>query len=102
MSNSNNKGGNVRLTIAPLAASAANDAEFCDSPGAFYRFGLRRSMLYASMTGCALLILLGTTWAFSRIAGPRPGLGVLFAGGLVALSGVVYMQWRKLAVTQPA
>ena len=24
------------------------------------------------------------------------------AGGLVALSGVVYMQWRKLAVTQPA
>ena len=24
------------------------------------------------------------------------------AGGLVALSGVLYMQWRKLAVTQPA
>jgi drug/metabolite transporter (DMT)-like permease len=24
------------------------------------------------------------------------------AGGLVALSGVVYMQWRKLAVTQAA
>jgi hypothetical protein len=46
MSNSNDKGGNARLTIAPLAASAANDAEFCDSPGAFHRFGLKRSMLY--------------------------------------------------------
>jgi hypothetical protein len=47
MKNSHDKGGNARLTIAPLAASAANDAEFCDSPGAFCRFGLRRSMLYA-------------------------------------------------------
>ena len=28
--------------------------------------------------------------------------GYQIAGGLVALSGVVYMQWRKLAVTQPA
>jgi hypothetical protein len=46
MKNSNDKGGNTQLTIAPLAASAANDAEFCDSPGAFYRFGLKRSMLY--------------------------------------------------------
>jgi drug/metabolite transporter (DMT)-like permease len=27
--------------------------------------------------------------------------GFQIAGGLVALSGVVYMQWRKLAVTQP-
>jgi hypothetical protein len=44
--NSNNKGGNARLSITPLAASAANDAEFCDSPGAFHRFGLKRSMLY--------------------------------------------------------
>jgi hypothetical protein len=46
MKNSIDKGGNARLTIAPLAASAANDTEFCDSPGAFYRFGLKRSMLY--------------------------------------------------------
>jgi len=46
MKNSPDKGGNARLTIAPLAVSAANDAEFCDSPGAFYRFGLKRSMLY--------------------------------------------------------
>jgi hypothetical protein len=33
-------------TTSPVAASPANDAEFCDSPGAFYRFGLKRSMLY--------------------------------------------------------
>jgi hypothetical protein len=46
MKNSNDTGGNARLTIAPLTASAANDAEFCDSPGAFHRYGLRRSLLY--------------------------------------------------------
>ena len=33
-------------TTAPVTASPANDAEFCDSPGAFSRFGLRRSLLY--------------------------------------------------------
>lgn len=33
-------------TIAPVQASPLNDAEFCDSPGAFVRFGLRRSLLY--------------------------------------------------------
>jgi hypothetical protein len=33
-------------TTAPVTASPANDAEFCDSPGAFMRFGLRRSLLY--------------------------------------------------------
>jgi hypothetical protein len=33
-------------TTAPVQASPANDAEFCDSPGAFQRFGLRRSLLY--------------------------------------------------------
>ena len=47
MKNSHDKDGNARLTIAPLAAPAANDAEFCDSLGAFYRYGLRRSLLYA-------------------------------------------------------
>ena len=40
------KDSNVHQTVAPVAASAANDAEFCDSPGAFVRFGLRRSLLY--------------------------------------------------------
>jgi hypothetical protein len=33
-------------TITPVTASPATDAEFCDSPGAFQRFGLRRSLLY--------------------------------------------------------
>jgi len=33
-------------TTSPVAASSAGDAEFCDSPGAFQRFGLRRSLLY--------------------------------------------------------
>ena len=33
-------------TTAPVTASAASDAEFCDSPGAFQRFALRRSHLY--------------------------------------------------------
>jgi hypothetical protein len=33
-------------TTAPVTASPANDAEFCDSSGAFVRFGLRRSLLY--------------------------------------------------------
>jgi len=33
-------------TTAPVTVSPASDAEFCDSPGAFARFGLRRSLLY--------------------------------------------------------
>jgi len=33
-------------TTALVQASPANDAEFCDSLGAFVRFGLRRSLLY--------------------------------------------------------
>ena len=41
-----NAEGGTAHTTAPVAASPASDAEFCDSPGAFYRFGLRRSMLY--------------------------------------------------------
>ena len=41
-----NAGGDTAKTIAPVQASPANDAEFCDSPGAFARFGLRRSLLY--------------------------------------------------------
>jgi len=42
-----NLGGQLtEITTAPVAASPANDAEFCDSPGAFMRFGLRRSLLY--------------------------------------------------------
>jgi hypothetical protein len=47
MAKSINIGGQrTEETTAPVAASPANDAEFCDGPGAFYRFGLKRSMLY--------------------------------------------------------
>jgi hypothetical protein len=34
------------VTTKPVTASPVGDAEFCDSPGAFQRFGLRRSLLY--------------------------------------------------------
>ncbi len=34
-------------TSAPIQASSAIDAEFCDSPGAKSRFGLGRSYMYA-------------------------------------------------------
>jgi hypothetical protein len=46
-------------TIATVQASPANDAEFCDSPGAFSRFALKRSTLYklheeGLVDGCSL------------------------------------------------
>jgi hypothetical protein len=44
---STNIGGQITdKTTASVAASPAYDAEFCDSPGAFYLFQLKRSMLY--------------------------------------------------------
>jgi hypothetical protein len=46
MNTNNHAVGGSAHTIAPVQASPANDAEFCDSPGAFARFGLRRSLLY--------------------------------------------------------
>jgi hypothetical protein len=39
------EGGSAKTT-APVQASPALDAEFCDSPGAYARYGLRRSLLY--------------------------------------------------------
>jgi len=33
-------------TTAPVTASPFFDAEFCDSPGAFHRFALKRTYLY--------------------------------------------------------
>lgn len=45
--NTNNAAGNpAQTTIAPVTASPAHDAEFCDSHGAKARFGLGRSYLY--------------------------------------------------------
>ena len=46
LKNSINAAGETAKTIAPVQASPVNDAEFCDSPSAFVRFGLRRSLLY--------------------------------------------------------
>ena len=33
-------------TTAPVTASPDSNAEFCDTPSAYTRFGLRRSLLY--------------------------------------------------------
>ena len=33
-------------TAAPVQASPASEAEFCDNGGAYLRFGIRRSLLY--------------------------------------------------------
>ena len=46
-------------TTAPVQASLANDAEFCDNPGAYLRFGMKRSLLYqlhaeGLIDGCSL------------------------------------------------
>jgi hypothetical protein len=41
-----NAAGDTAKTIAPVQTSPANDAEFCDSLGAYHRFGLKRSLLY--------------------------------------------------------
>ena len=40
------EGGTTHKT-APIQASSAIDAEFCDSPGAKTRFGLGRSYMYS-------------------------------------------------------
>jgi len=60
ISNKRNIGGQqTETTTDPVQASPAFDAEFCDSPGAFYRFGMRRSLLYelhaeGLIDGCSL------------------------------------------------
>lgn len=51
MNNTANTGGHPK-TIAPLSEAVAKashnqDPEFCDSPGAKFRFGLGRSYLYS-------------------------------------------------------
>ena len=54
-----NAAGGTAHTTAPIQASSAIDAEFCDSPGAKSRFGLGRSYLYELekarlIRGCSL------------------------------------------------
>jgi hypothetical protein len=36
----------TETTTAPVQASPAFEAEFCDNGGAYLRFGIRRSLLY--------------------------------------------------------
>jgi hypothetical protein len=53
-----NAEGDTAKTIAPVT-SLANDAEFCDSVGAYDRFGIKRSLLYelhaqGLIRGCSL------------------------------------------------
>ena len=43
----NNTGGNAPLSVAPVAASPADDVEFVDAPGLQSRFGIKRSLAYA-------------------------------------------------------
>lgn len=47
MKKTNNVGAQSDMITAPVMSSPLNDAEFVDSPGAFVRFGLRRSLLYS-------------------------------------------------------
>lgn len=47
MQNTKDALGNSEQTVAPVQASPAQDAEFCDSPGAKSRFGLGRTYLYS-------------------------------------------------------
>jgi hypothetical protein len=54
MKNSSDKGGNARITVAPIAASPANDAEFVDCPGLQARFGIKRSLAYALLAEGAI------------------------------------------------
>lgn len=56
---------------------------------------VRRSLLYGGLTACVLAIFLGTTWALSLFAGPRPGLAALMASGLVALSAQPLRRWLQ-------
>ena len=45
--NSTRANGEIAQTTAPINASPVHEAEFCDCQGAFLRFGLKRSLLYA-------------------------------------------------------
>jgi hypothetical protein len=41
-------------TVAPVAASPVNDAEFVDAPGLQNRFGIKRSLAYALLADGAI------------------------------------------------
>ena len=54
MKKSINLGGNARTSIAPVAVSPANDAEFVDAPGLQSLFSIKRSLAY-SLLGDGLI-----------------------------------------------
>jgi two-component system NarL family sensor kinase len=56
---------------------------------------LRRSLLYAGLSVGILCIFLATTLVAGQVAGPRPGVGVLLASGLVALSAQPLRRWLQ-------
>jgi drug/metabolite transporter (DMT)-like permease len=76
-----------------VAVLASGFGSYCWNIGA-NRLGVAVASLWVN-----LVPFFAVLW--SMIYGFMPN-AYQIAGGLVALSGVVYMQWRKLAVTQPA
>jgi drug/metabolite transporter (DMT)-like permease len=76
-----------------VAALASGLGSYCWNIGAA-RLGVAVASLWVN-----LVPFFAVLWSMTYGFMPN---GFQIAGGLVALSGVVYMQWRKLAVTQPA
>ena len=76
-----------------VAALASGLGSYCWNIGAA-RLGVAVASLWVN-----LVPFFAVLWSMTYGFMPN---GYQIAGGLVALSGVVYMQWRKLAVTQPA
>jgi drug/metabolite transporter (DMT)-like permease len=76
-----------------VAVLASGFGSYCWNIGAA-RLGVAVASLWVN-----LVPFFAVLWSMTYGFMPN---GFQIAGGLVALSGVVYMQWRKLAVTQPA
>jgi drug/metabolite transporter (DMT)-like permease len=76
-----------------VAVLASGFGSYCWNIGA-NRLGVAVASLWVN-----LVPFFAVLWSMTYGFMPN---GYQIAGGLVALSGVVYMQWRKLAVTRPA
>ncbi len=79
--------------LVVVAVLASGFGSYCWNIGAA-RLGVAVASLWVN-----LVPFFAVLW--SMIYGFMPN-GYQIVGGLVALSGVVYMQWRKLSVTRPA
>jgi drug/metabolite transporter (DMT)-like permease len=75
-----------------VAVLASGFGSYCWNIGAA-RLGVAVASLWVN-----LVPFFAVLWSMTYGFMPN---GFQIVGGLVALSGVVYMQWRKLAVTQP-